>query len=361
MKNKTQISILLIGPLSPPITGNSLANDIVVKGLKKTNFITIDFINTQLEDFKDDIGKFRIKKLGFIINKYFKLYKVLSNDIIYITPGQTFYGVLKYAPFIHLAKLLQKQVVIHIHGNYLKTQYGLLSGMRKYFFEKTLKKADKGIVLSKSLLGNLTPFLPLSNIYIVPNFVENYLRPLNFKIRKDEPLKILFLSNLMKEKGVLDLLKALRILKENNIEFEAKLAGNIEGKIKSILTPLFNSKEIKYLGVITGQQKKELLKWSNVFVLPTYYNMEGVPISILEAMANGNIIVTTKHAGIPDIISERNGFFVKPQSYKSIANQLIYIGSNLNDLKDIRLNNLKDSQKYTDENYINSLLSIFTR
>lgn len=351
--------ILLIGPLSPPITGNSLANDVVIKNFKNSKSIDIDSINMQFEVFKNNLGKFTLKKTFFYIKKYLKIYKIFGKEIIYITPGQTFFGVIKYAPFIYLAKLLQKQVVLHIHGNYLKTQYDLLSGIRKYFFEKTLNKAGKGIVLSKSLLGNLTPFLPLSNIYVVPNFVEDYLRPLNFKIRKDEPLKILFLSNLMTEKGVLDLLKALRLLKEKNIEFEAKFAGNIEDKIKSTIIPLFNSKEIKYLGMVIGQQKKELLKWSNVFVLPTFYRMEGVPISILEAMANGNIIVTTKHAGIPDIISERNGFFVKPQSYKAIANQLMYIGSNLNKLQKIRLNNIEDSIKYTEKKFIGKLLKIF--
>jgi len=352
--------ILLIGPLSPPITGNSLANDIVIKGLTNNKSVEIDYINTQFEVFKNDLGKITINKIFFFLKKFLKLYKIFGKDIIYITPGQTFYGVIKYAPFIYLAKLLNKQVIIHIHGNYLRKQYDLLSGIKKKIFLKTLAKVDKGIVLSKSLRDNLTLFLPSNHIYVVPNFVEDYLRPSKFKTKKSEFLKIIFLSNLMNEKGVLDVLKALISLKKKNIKFNAKFAGNIEENLKYILTTFFNTEEISYLGTVTGQQKKELLEWSNVFILPTYYKMEGVPISILEAMANGNIIITTKHAGIPDIISDRNGFFVKSKLPEEIVEKLIYIESNLENLGKIRLNNINDSKKYTEKRFVDSLLKIFT-
>ena len=53
-----------------------------------------------------------------------------------------------------------------------------------------------------------------------------------------------------------------------------------------------------YIGIVNGKAKKNLLEWGNVFVLPTFYKMEGQPISILEAMATKNLVVTTNHAGI---------------------------------------------------------------
>ena len=163
--------------------------------------------------------------------------------------------------------------------------------------------------MTNALIENLIHFLPLKDIHIVPNFFEETVRPTHFKSRENEPLKVVYLSNLMEEKGVLDLLKSLMILKENNIEFEARFAGNIEEKIKQKVLPFFDCKELTYLGIVSGEQKKELLEWSNVFVLPTYYKMEGVPLSILEALSTGNIIVSTKHAGIQDIISDKNGRF----------------------------------------------------
>ena len=352
--------VLLIGPLSPPITGNSLANDVVLKTFKNSNEIQIEAINTQMESFQVNTGVLSSRKVFFYLKKYLNLYRVLSNDVIYITLGQTYFGVIKYAPFIYLAKILQKEVIIHIHGNYLKTQYKLLTGCKKYIFVRIIKKADKVIVLSESLIENLVHFLPLKNVYIVPNFVEETLRPINIKIKGNEPLKVIYLSNLMSEKGVLDLMNSLMILKKNKIEFEARFAGNIEKKIEHILMPFFASKEITYLGIVSGEQKKEMLEWSNVFVLPTYYKMEGIPISILEAMSTGNIILTTKHAGIQDVISEKNGFFVKPKSPKDISKKLIHIKSNFDKLNDMRLHNLAESKKYTEKLFIDNLLNIFT-
>ena len=52
--------------------------------------------------------------------------------------------------------------------------------------------------------------------------------------------------------------------------------------------------------------------------LPTYYPMEGQPISIIEAMGFGNFIVTTNHAGIPDICCKKNSLFVQKGDSKSL-------------------------------------------
>ena len=79
----------------------------------------------------------------------------------------------------------------------------------------------------------------------------------------------------------------------------------------------------EYIGVVSGDNKKNLLKWGNIFVLPTFYKMEGQPISILEAMASKNLVVTTNHGGILDIFKDKvNGYLVKKNSIKSIQDIL---------------------------------------
>lgn len=58
----------------------------------------------------------------------------------------------------------------------------------------------------------------------MPNFAENYLRSKNKEVQSDK-LKITFLSNLMRYKGILELLKALKILGKENIDYEARITG----------------------------------------------------------------------------------------------------------------------------------------
>ena len=111
---------LIIGQFPYPVKGISLSNLTLYKGLKKRGY-KVDYINTESNDNKIGInfGSFSFKKLSFIKN-YLYLYKVFSNHNIYITIGITFFGVVKYAPFIILGSLLNKNLIVHLHSNYPK-------------------------------------------------------------------------------------------------------------------------------------------------------------------------------------------------------------------------------------------------
>jgi glycosyltransferase involved in cell wall biosynthesis len=354
------MKLLLIGPQPNPITGLSLANQVVLNYFTKYTDNSIDHIDTNYILLKEDIGKFSFKKVFYYIKQYRELYKIKNSDKVYVTIGQTFLGVLKYYPYFLMAKVLKKEIIIHIHGNHLWKEYETLKGIKKKLFYKVLTMVDKGIVLSKSLEKNLTPFLTKDKIYILENFVEDFLFDSSVEKNFDK-LKIIYLSNLMTEKGILDLLEALEILNEKNISYEAKIAGGMDETIKpKIEEYLHNNPNITYLGLVYGKEKKQLLEWGNIFVFPTYYAMEGQPISLFEAMATGNIILTTAHAGIPDIFKENlNGFYVEKNSPTSIASKLIEIAQDLSKYKDISEHNIQEAKsKYRVKNFIEKLNTI---
>lgn len=328
--------ILLIGPFPKPISGVALANKVVKKTLDKKNDFEASTINTSLPFFEESIGSFSIKKLFFNLGLNFKAIKIFSADKVYITPGQTFFGVTKYSLFILMSSLLGKELIIHVHGNYLGTQYQLLNGLKKKYFKFLLSRFHKGIVLSLSLKNNLTPFLKEENIFILNNFAQSFLY--KDELKKDfRELKITYLSNLMEEKGILYLLEALKELEDNGVNYKAKIAGNIDDSLKEIIEKkLSQLKNTSYLGVVYSDKKKALLEWSNIFVLPTFYKMEGQPISILEALATQNLIITTNHSGIPDIIeSEINGYIVQPKNSVSIKEKLSVLSKDISKLKTI--------------------------
>ena len=206
----------------------------------------------------------------------------------------------------------------------------------KNIFYCLVSRFSKGIVLSNSLKDNLTPFIDESKIFCLPNFAQDYLYK-EEKILVDDELRIFYLSNLMKEKGIICLLKALKNLEGSNIKYKAKIAGNIDEKFSNEILKLINELEhTDYLGVVYGEAKKNLLAWGNVFVLPTFYKMEGQPISILEAMATKNVVVTTNHAGILDFFKDKvNGFLVQKNNIKSIQDILTYIAQNKSEIKKI--------------------------
>jgi glycosyltransferase involved in cell wall biosynthesis len=219
-----------------------------------------------------------------------------------------------------------------------------------------MKHFDKGIVLSEKFKINLKPFLKKEKIFVAVNFFEEKFL-LNAKEKNFESLKICYVSNLMKEKGIFDLINALIIFNKKNKNFKAKIAGQIFfNKIKTL-------KNIEYLGVVEGAAKRNLLRDSNVFILPTYYKMEGQPISIIEAMASGNLIISTAHAGIPELVEDEvNGFLVNKKSPEEISDKLFFLANNLCVLKDFSLRNInKANLKFSLKNFEKTMINIISK
>jgi len=357
------LDVLIIGPFPNPITGNSIANKVAFEGLMSRPGIKVRKINTSTSFFDEKVGFFSIRKLFNSLKFNLQGYKIIQSNIVYITPGQSFLGILKYAILIFIAKLLKRKIILHVHGNYLWQEYQNLNPIKKYIAKFILSLADCGIVLSELLIPNLTPFINRKKIHIVHNFVEDYvINETKESINKKNlgSLRIIYLSNLMLEKGILDLLEALKVLEQEGISFEARIAGNIDNRSRHEIERHFKIlNNVTYLGVVDGDAKRDMLLWGNVFVFPTYYKMEGQPLAILEAMATGNVILTSDHAGIPDIFSLNNGLFINTKNPKDIIQKIQTIMNNKEKFEKImRYNHLYVSRNFRNNKFICSLEGI---
>lgn len=331
------MKILIIGPFPQPINGCSLANEILLKQLKLKKEISADIINTNSKNISsENVGNFSFSKVFSFLKVYKKVTAISKSDVVYTTPGQTFFGIVKYMPFYFYCLWSGRPYIIHIHGNHLGNEYKSLRGLKKQIFSFCIRKAAAGIVLSNSLRANFDGLLDPKKVFIVENFAQDDLVQKKQVDKPKDMLRLLYLSNLMEEKGIFDFLDCLILLKNEGIVFQADIAGKIEDESEVLINNKFNELQgfIKYHGVVSGQNKIDLLEKSNVFILPTYYRMEGQPISLIEAMATGNIIVTTKFSGIPDIISTKNGFFVPSKSPECIFNTLLEINEKLDECVD---------------------------
>lgn len=322
--------ILLAGPLPEPVNGCSYANDVFRRHATSLGD-AFEFINTATPVISAQQGRFSWRKVYASLRCYFGLPKVFRCDVLYLTPGQTFFGLLKYAPYMELALIFRKPYVIHLHGNHLGRQFAELRGFRRKLFRRYVAGAGAGIVLSESLRRNFAELLPPVRVFVVENFAGNEIFEVDLLNKSRDSLEILWLSNLMREKGIFELLEALSRLKAEGIEFKARIAGRMESGLEEVLRRQLSvlAPAVEYLGPVAGRAKTELLMQSNVFVLPTYYTMEGQPIALLEAMASGNIIVTTCHAGIPDIVDESNGYMLPVRDVSALADCLRHIARNL--------------------------------
>ena len=141
-------------------------------------------------------------------------------------------------------------------------------------------------------------------------------------------LKILFLSRLHPVKNIPLLLQSLNILLEKNIKFELTIAG--DGEItykKRLINEIENlgiKRYINFVGFANGNEKRELMLSSNVFVLPSY--QENFGIAVAEAMSYGlAVIVSDQVALSKEIEKNESGIVVPTNDPHKLAEAFIFL------------------------------------
>jgi len=138
--------------------------------------------------------------------------------------------------------------------------------------------------------------------------------------------QILTVARLEEKKGHRYLLKALKILKDRGFDFRATIVGGgfLEDDLKDQMRSLNLEDCVDFAGSVTQKEVQKLLKEGDVFVLPCVKakngNIDGIPVSLMEAMATGVPVISTKISGIPELIeSGQSGLLVEPRNSQELA------------------------------------------
>ena len=141
----------------------------------------------------------------------------------------------------------------------------------------------------------------------------------------DGMVRILFTARMLRDKGVLELADAARLLKkEYHHKAQFLFCGDIDNNPKSLtieeLESITDGEYIKWLGYCDNV--REQLEQSHIFAFPSYYR-EGLPKSLIEACAVGRPIITTNSVGCKDcVVDNYNGFLIPIKDSKTLADKL---------------------------------------
>lgn len=135
----------------------------------------------------------------------------------------------------------------------------------------------------------------------------------------------LMIARLLRDKGILDYVEAARIVKRRYPDAEFRLLGPFDPNPEAIspqdISGWTEEGIIRYLG--ETRDVRPFLRDCSVFVLPSFYR-EGIPRSILEALATGRPIITTDLPGCRETVEQGiNGFCVPPQDPASLADAML--------------------------------------
>ncbi|WP_420287178.1 glycosyltransferase [Flavobacterium psychrophilum] len=341
--------IILVGPTTQNNTvlnGQSMMFQLLVDDLieKKIDFKILDIGISTFKSEDDRIsGKFTINKsLNYIplFFKYFWLVIKSGKSSIYITTAQSKVGFIRDYFFINIAKLFGNKVIAHQFGANYAGFYQAQSHFIQNKIKKTLHKTDL-IVVEGEFTKNQFSFLPnFENKVIViqnglPQKVASNIQP---KKLNTEKVELIYLSNLIETKGYWDVLEAVNILVNDfKINTEIIFSGKfLESSDDSTFANAMLAKKaffkfikdnnlqdnVIHLDGIYGENKALEFAKAKFFILPSYYINEGQPVSVLEALAYGCVPIVTKYRLIPEMVNDKNGFFVNPKSPKEIANTI---------------------------------------
>lgn len=336
--------VLLIGTLPPPVHGSAVVSQQIKDSKVINEAFDCDWVNLGTSRTMDEVGKNTIAKpfrlLGALCKEFWYLL-TRHYDLCYLAITCRGSGFLKDSPFVLMAKLFRKKIVIHQHNK------GMANDVERWPFRWLLPlcyKNAKVILLSWYLYPDIEKVVPRENVYICPNGIKvQEFKSLsndnhndkgkatssgtcNLKHETNRVPRLLFLSNLIESKGVLVLLDALKILKDEGYSFACDFVG---GETKEIDAKRFNEEVEKrglneiaiYQGRKYGEEKNEMFRNADIFVLPTMNDC--FPLVILEAMEKGKPVVTTAIGGIPDIVDDgKTGLIAEAGDAYSLAGHL---------------------------------------
>ena len=380
MKDDRKSKILYIMHMPPPVHGASMVGQYIKDSrLLHERFDSL-YINMTAAADLNDIGHVGIRKIA----KYFKMLcrirefvKREKPHVIYVTPNSS--GIAFYKDFVTVSlikcwiekrSLCNTKILVHYHNK----------GVREFSKSKVndwlYRRFFSGLyvlLLGETLYDDVKKYVPVSRVGFCGNGIPELTKDEDNRVLKsleekqeeitNKPLHILYLSNMMEEKGVWTLVDACKILKDKGILFVCTFVGGwkdiTENEFNQRVSELGLQSELNATGPRFGEDKGPYWRDADVFVAPSYN--ECFPLVLLEAMQHALPCISTKEGAIPDIIEDgKTGFVIDKKDAKVLAERIQELAND----KEKRLNMGQNGywqfkQKYTLQVFEKRLCEVF--
>jgi len=249
--------------------------------------------------------------------KHFKIKKVILN------PSLNLNSVIRDSFYVLLALIYKLEVVVFWRGwnfnnlKYLKFPYKIVTFL--LFYAKT------SVVLYSKIGDAYRELGYKGNIKLMSTIVNDEIFNHKIKETTKEAFNLIFLSRVERYKGIYELLEAFAVLKLKYPNLRLIIAGygddseNVKREVETR-----NYKDVYISGYVTGKEKYSLLSSGDLFIFPSY--SEGMPNAVLEAMAVGLPIITTRVGGLNDFFEDNvMGSFIETNNVNSIVDKVEYL------------------------------------
>ncbi len=323
--------VLALVSFPPPPGGPEISNSLIFKNLKGVDLLRVNPPGSQASR-----GIPSLDKLLWFSKTYFKfLAKLPGSRRVYLGVTSTRIGWLRDLAFIVPVKILRKGLILHVRGGHFHLFFreaGPLRPLIRWAF-----RGARCLVQSPKLKCIVSEVCP------EPLVLPNPAPPEFFNITPNYQGKtLLFVGLVSVAKGFDVLARALERVQKEHPDLKLLVLGAVPKRETNIfwdwesgerlklenLSPLLE--ELKARGIaehhqnLLGAEKIELFRRASVFVLPS--RSEGVPMSVMEALAAGLPVVASRVGGIPDVVRDGvEGFLVPSGDAEALAEALLKV------------------------------------
>ncbi len=315
--------------------------------------VNVDYANVQNLDIF-----YRIKRSLVILNDIFHFNKKniqkYSIDLVHLSPSLDKNSIMREKLYARKCIKYNVPFVTFIHGWNKEHAQKMEGGKDIEIFKSIFNKSEVIWVLAAEFKHKLIQWgFDRDKIIVETTMVKDELlddfdidQKINDLKTNDQTIQLLFLSRVVKEKGIYQAVDAFEILQNSFQNIKFIIAGyGPELKAVKDYVEFKRIQNIEFTGFIKGKAKVDILKNSHILLFPTMYG-EGMPIVVLEAMAFGLSVVTRPAGGLKDIFHNgQMGYITEKSIPRAFAVLLEKIISNTEKMKKISRYNYDYAQK----------------
>ena len=309
--------LLFYGELPPnSIHGIAISNKINLKMLESSYIIDIVKEKNKLTEH----NKISVNKLANVLknNLLIKLKSIIHKyDFFYLICSLSTFGILKTLTAIIIFRLFNRgKVVLHLHrGDFFSRFYK--KKINRILVNLVFRLSQDIIVLSENQRFEFESVFKRS-FHVLYNTVETEYET---TVEKKQSSRFIFISNYLKDKGIIDLLEVFRKLTNQYPEITLRTYGAFSDMDLKETMLTYESANISIHGPITGNEKFKELTHSDCLILPSWN--EGQPMILLEAMSVGTPIISTRVGMIQELLGNDYPYLTTPRDKDSLETNIV--------------------------------------
>lgn len=307
--SRSKKQLLIVGQTPPPWHGQAVATKMLVD--HEWSDWETDWVRMAYSDGIDEVGKFQWRKIGHLFELTKQVRQKLKENpgtvMLYPPASAHWLPFLRDVYFLIRTRKLARGTAFIFHASGLpafakKSRFrSWLANLAYYGADISLEVAQEKVTAKEVFEARESAWCPCAaEIPALPPKPP----------REGEVYTALFVGSLMEGKGVFEILRTAKVMKDGGMEkVHFAIVGKwsdeeFQRKCEAFVEEHELGEWVDFRGQLTGDAKWEAFREADMFFFPSHYSSEASPIVLMEALGAGLPVVSTRWAGIPAMVGE---------------------------------------------------------